>query len=188
MGEWRTLKAEREYRGCLLRAGADGAGYTWEVALAPGLRAGPAAGLHHDRPAWPFALYDGELRRLPNFADASALAVAVADAVCAGLAEWLATDRTVWSPDYSEVDTSPGWLERQAWKADAGGLDVRAKVDEYRRLTVHLGLGSRGEQLGLDGAYGAALSESVEVEADDDVPAAVDRLLRATAKAMGVAR
>lgn len=172
MGEWRTLKAEREYRGCLLRAGVDGAGYTWEVALAPGLRAGPAAGMHSGRELWPFAMFDGSGRPLPSIEAAQAAATQAADALALALSGWCAGGGTRWEPT-RRLDRS----ERDAWRASVGGLTARLVLTEY-------GMGVLS--LGPDG-YGAARSEGFRPDDGEDVRAAADRLLRETAKAMGVA-
>lgn len=173
MGEWRTLNAEREYRGCLLRAGVDGAGYTWDVAVAPGLRAGAAAGLHHNRPAWPFALCDGAGRRLPSIEAAQCAATQAADALAVALSDWCAVGVTRWEPTKLH-DRS----ERDAWRANVGGLTARLALTEY-------GMGALS--LGPD-EYGAARSEHFRPDDGEDVRAAAERLLRELAAALGVAR
>ena len=172
MSEWRTLKAEREYRGCLLRAGTVDGGFAWEVMVAPSLMAGAAAGLHTGRQMWPLAMLDGEGQPLRSIEDAQRAAVQACEQLARGLAGWSGAGGTKWEPA-KRMDRS----ERDAWRANVGGLTARLVLTEYGMGVLSLG----------PSEYGAARSEAFRPNVGVDLRAEVDAMLRATAAAMGVA-
>lgn len=162
MGEWLTLMAEREYRGCLLHVESLGrdVGYAWAAHL-PG-----------------FNLPLSRTVTVP-FDDARAEAEAAVDAVCDGLVEWVATGRTAWEP--SPMSDRGAFVD-----ASVGGLTVSLMLDGAQPpgRAIRIGLGDRAPVPHTTPAR-TALRPAFDGE---DAMHAAERTLRELAAALGAAR
>gem|GEM_PF-6847269 len=157
---WRTLKAEREYRGCLLHVEhlGRGAGYAWAAHL----------------PGFDVPLSEALCSR--TLGDAQAVAEAAVDAVAAGLSEWVATGRTEWG-EVADQGASIGGLMAMLGELASGRVAP----------ALRLSLGTRSNVPRVEPA-GALLPRSVAHRAFPAAHArrGAEALLRDLARAMGV--